>query len=80
MFVELSVIPADESNGGAQISSALKVIDVSGLQYQLTTSGACIEGEWVEVMSVVETCHNQLREIGSRLITTVRLGRLPKDL
>ncbi len=75
MFVELSVNPVGTNTDvrGA-IDEALKVIDASGLQYQPTPFGACVEGEWDDVMSIVQVCHKQLRETESRLITIVRMG------
>ena len=51
MLIDLTVIPL---RGGRHISDevaeVIKLIDASGLPYQLTPSGTCIEGEWEVVM------------------------------
>jgi uncharacterized protein (TIGR00106 family) len=74
MLVELSIIPV---GGGAhvsgQIAEALKIIEASGLPYQLTPAGTCIEGEWNEVMSVIQKCHERVRETTPHLVTTIKI-------
>ncbi len=74
MLVELSIIPV---GGGARISdeiaAALAVVDESGLPYQLTPSGTCIEGGWDEVMELVRRCHERVRERSSHVFTTIRI-------
>jgi uncharacterized protein (TIGR00106 family) len=74
MLVELSIIPI---GGGEHLSSeiaeALKIIDASGLRYQLTPAGTCIEGEWDEVMPLVRQCHDRVRETSPHLVTTIRI-------
>jgi uncharacterized protein YqgV (UPF0045/DUF77 family) len=46
MLAELSIIPIGESTHMSdQIAVALKFVDASGLPYQLTPSGTCIEGD-----------------------------------
>jgi uncharacterized protein YqgV (UPF0045/DUF77 family) len=50
MLAELSIIPV--GNGGQpnqELAEVLKVVDSSGLPYQLTLA-TCIEGEWSEIM------------------------------
>lgn len=74
MLVELSIIPL---GGGAhlsdEIATALELVDESGLRYQLTPSGTCIEGEWEEVMDLVRRCHERVRESSPHVFTTVRI-------
>jgi uncharacterized protein (TIGR00106 family) len=74
MLVELSIIPV---GGGARISdeiaAALEVVDESGLPYQLTPSGTCIEGGWDEVMELVRRCHERVREGSTHVFTTIRI-------
>src|SRR5436309_3312947 len=66
MLVDLTVLPL---RGGRHISDevaeVIKLIDASGLPYQFTPSGTCIEGEWETVMPLVQRCHNMVRSLMS---------------
>jgi uncharacterized protein (TIGR00106 family) len=74
MLVELSIIPlGGDPHLSQRLAEALKIIDESGLPYQLTPLGTCIEGEWDEVMPVVRHCHEQLRQTSPHVITTIRI-------
>jgi len=74
MLVELSVISLGTgtslSDGLAEI---LKVVDASGLPYQLTPSGTCIEGDWDHVMRVIRQCHDQARGASPHVMTTITI-------
>jgi uncharacterized protein (TIGR00106 family) len=74
MLVELSVIPlGGNTHLSTPIAEVLKLIDASGIRYQLTPSGTCIEGEWDEVMPVVRLCHERMRGLSSHVFTTIRI-------
>ena len=74
MLVELSIVPAGgDSHLSARIAEALKIVDASGLPYQLTPSGTCVEGEWDEVMPVIRLCHDRVRGLSSHVFTTIRI-------
>jgi len=49
MPAELSIIPLRSGlHISEEIAEALKLVDASGLPYQLTPSGTCIEGGWMD--------------------------------
>ncbi len=74
MLAELSIIPVGEgTHSSEQIAIALKFVDASGLLYQLTPSGTCIEGEWDQVMSVIRQCHERVRSISPHVITLIKI-------
>lgn len=74
MLIELSVLPLGrDTHLSDEIAEALKIVDDSGLPYQLTPSGTCIEGEWDEVMTVVRRCHERMRQSSPHVVTTVRI-------
>jgi uncharacterized protein (TIGR00106 family) len=74
MLIELSVLPlGGDTHLSDEIAEALKIVDDSGLPYQLTPSGTCIEGEWDEVMTVVRRCHERMRQSSPHVVTTVRI-------
>ena len=74
MLVELSIIPI---NPGERISDeivhAIRLVDASGLPYQVTASGTLIEGTWDEVMPLVRRCHEAVRARQDRVVTYVKI-------
>ncbi len=73
MLIELSIIPLGAKHISSEITEALKIIDDSGLPFQLTPTGTCIEGEWDEVMPVVRQCHERVRQLSPYVITFVKI-------
>jgi uncharacterized protein (TIGR00106 family) len=74
MLVELSIIPLGRGvHLSDEIAEVLELVDASGLPYQLTPSGTCIEGEWEEVMALVRRCHERARELSSHVVTTIEI-------
>lgn len=74
MLVDVTVLPL---RGGRHISDeiaeVIKLIDASGLPYQLTPSGTCIEGEWETVMPLIQRCHNMVRSLSSHVVTVIKI-------
>lgn len=74
MLFELSLIPIGrDSHVSRDIAEALKLIEQSGLPFQLTPSATCIEGEWNQVMPLIERCHRLLREKCPHLLTMIKV-------
>ena len=74
MLVELAIIPlGGDVHLSDELAVVLEVVHSSGLPYQLTPSGTCIEGEWDEVMSIVHRCHERARERSPHVITTIKV-------
>jgi uncharacterized protein (TIGR00106 family) len=74
MLAELSIIPVGGStHSSPEIANVLKLVDESGLPYQLTPSGTCIEGEWDEVMPLIRQCHERVHKASSHLVTFIKL-------
>jgi uncharacterized protein (TIGR00106 family) len=74
MLVDLTIIPL---RGGRHISDevaeVIKIIDASGLPYQLTPSGTCIEGQWDTVMPLIQRCHNIVSSLSSHVVTLIKI-------
>lgn len=78
MLVELSVIPLNgDTHLSDEIAQVVRRISESGLPYQLTPSGTCIEGEWDEVMRVIKECHQHMLERSPHVFTTIRIEDEP---
>jgi uncharacterized protein (TIGR00106 family) len=74
MLVELSIIPVgNDPHTSDEIVEALRVIQESGLPFELTPSATCIEGEWAEVMPVIQRCHERVRARCSHVVTTIKI-------
>lgn len=74
LLAEVSIWPMDKGESvGQYVAKALDVIDRSGLPYKLGPLGTCIEGEWHEVMAVVEECYEVLAADCHRISCTVKM-------
>lgn len=74
MLAELSILPVRGSTHlSDDLAEVLKLIDASGLRYQLTPSGTCIEGDWEEVMTLVQKCHERALALAPHVFTTIRI-------
>ena len=75
VIIDLSVFPMDK--GGASVSPyvarVLRVIRESGLPHVLGPMGTCVEGEWEEVLAVVDACHRELADDCDRVYMTVKV-------
>jgi uncharacterized protein (TIGR00106 family) len=74
LLAEFSIWPMDKGESvGRYVAKALDVIDRSGLPYKLGPLGTCIEGEWHEVMGVIQRCYEALAEDSNRIACTVKM-------
>jgi uncharacterized protein (TIGR00106 family) len=74
MLAELSIIPVGGStHSSSELAKALKLVEESGLPYQLTPSGTCIEGEWDQIMPLIRQCHERVRKGSSHVVTLIKL-------
>lgn len=74
MLIELSIVPlGGDTHLSEEIAGVLELVDASGLAYQLTPCGTCIEGEWDEVMPLVRSCHERARRTSPHIFTTIRI-------
>ncbi len=74
MLFDFSIIPiGGDAHTSEELAEALKIVHESGLRYQLTPSGTCIEGEWDEVMKVIRQCHDAVRKSSAHVVTTIKV-------
>jgi uncharacterized protein (TIGR00106 family) len=73
---EVTVVPLGTGSPSlsAYVAKVLKVLEKSGLTYQLTPMGTIIQGDPREIMNVVLEMHNTLfsKEI-QRVVTTLKI-------
>ncbi|MBW2412710.1 MAG: MTH1187 family thiamine-binding protein [Deltaproteobacteria bacterium] len=88
VIVEFSIFPIDKGESlSPYVARALNVIRNSGLAYELNPMGTCVEGEWNEVMSVVDRCFQELQKDCNRINLSLKAdyrrgpsGRLKKKV
>ena len=74
MMVHLSIMPvSDEAHLSESVAMAVKIIDDSGLEYQLNAMGTLIKGDWKEVMQVVKKCHDAILDTTDRVVTQIKI-------
>ena len=68
VIVEFSIFPMDKGESlSPYVARALKVIQDSGLPYELNPMGTCVEGEWSDVMALVDRCFHVLEKDCNRI-------------
>lgn len=73
VIVELSIFPMDKGSSlSPYVSRAVKIIRESGLPCNLGPMGTCIEGEWKEVMAVVNRCFEEISKDSGRVYVNIK--------
>ncbi len=74
MLMELTVIPLGTGRSMSTILAGLvKIIDASGLDYQVTAFGTLVEGPIDQLMDLAKRCHSEVRKQTDRVYTMLRL-------
>jgi len=74
VLLEFSMYPVDKGESlSSYVARSLEIIDRSGLAYQLTPMGTIIEGEWKDVMEVVNRCFETMQADCSRVTTQIKI-------
>jgi uncharacterized protein (TIGR00106 family) len=73
VIINFSIFPLDKGESlSSYVARAIKIINQSGLPYELTAMGTSIEGEWSEVMDVVEKCFQALEKDCNRVYLALK--------
>jgi uncharacterized protein (TIGR00106 family) len=74
VLVDLSIFPLDKGDSlSAHVARALKIIRDSGLPYRIGPMGTSLEGEWDQVMGVVNNCFQELRKDCDRVYVALKI-------
>ncbi|MGD8961109.1 MAG: MTH1187 family thiamine-binding protein [Desulfobacterales bacterium] len=72
-IVEFSIFPLDKGESlSPYVARALKLIKDSGLPYELNPMGTCVEGEWNDVMALVNRCFEALEKDCNRITLSLK--------
>jgi uncharacterized protein (TIGR00106 family) len=73
VIVEFSIFPLDKGESLSRyVARAIKIIKDSGLPYELNPMGTCVEGEWNEVMALVDQCFQELHKDSGRVYLALK--------
>ena len=74
VLLEFSMWPMDQGESlSPYVARSLDIIDKSGLPYKLTPMGTVIEGEWDQVMAVVNACFATMKADCHRIHTHISM-------
>ncbi len=75
VIVDFSIFPMGKEGPSLSpyVARALNVIKKSGLSYQLGPMGTSIEGEWADVMAVVDACYHELEQDCDRVYMNIKV-------
>ncbi len=74
VLIHFSIFPTDKQTSvSPYVARAVRIIRDSGLSYKLGPMSTAVEGEWEEVMTVVERCFKDLRKDCSRIYMTLQM-------
>jgi len=74
VLLEFSMSPFDKGESlSASVALIIDYIDKSGVTYQLTGMGTILEGEWEDVMGVVDGCFRIMRQSSSRISLQLKM-------
>ena len=74
MIAEFKVVAVGSGESLSKyVAECVKIVDKSGLKYELTPMGTIIEGNLDEVIDIVKACHVRVREMTDRVVTSVEI-------
>ncbi len=72
MLVEFRILPVGTGEETKElVAKTVALIEKSELDYQLTAMGTLLEGQWEEVMFVIQKCHDEVKKFAERVVTEI---------
>jgi uncharacterized protein (TIGR00106 family) len=74
MVASFAVVPLGVTGGAKEfVAEALKIVDASGLDYELGAMSTTVEGEPERVIETITACHRRMLELAPRVLTSITL-------
>lgn len=74
MLVEFSVVPIGKGESVSEyVAECLKIVESSGMDYRINPMGTVIEGGYGECMDLIRRCHEKVRGMCPRVITSIKI-------
>jgi uncharacterized protein (TIGR00106 family) len=76
VIVDFTVVPVGVGVSLSEyVATCERVLQSSGLTYELHANGTNVEGEWEDVFAAIRCCHEALHNLGvPRIHTDIKLG------
>jgi uncharacterized protein (TIGR00106 family) len=72
-LMEFTIIPLDKGPRFSQyVAEILDIVDKSGLDYRLNPMGTVVEGNWDDLLSLIDTCFKSLEKQSDRISLQVK--------
>jgi len=72
MLAHISITPVGTGEETKElVAKTVKIIKNSELDYQLTSMGIIIEGEWDEIIAITKKCHDDMKNYANRISTNI---------
>ena len=73
-LIDFSIFPVGKGESvSPYVARVVRIIRDSGLQYKLGPMGTTIEGEWDELMDVVNRCFKELKKDCARIYMSAKM-------
>jgi len=73
MVIELVILPKGKARRNRRASETIaKLVQESGLRFRRTLNGVLIEGDWDQIMALVQRCHDCARQLHDQVRTFFR--------
>ncbi len=73
-LADLTIFPLDKGESvSSYVAEAVKVIQESGLDYQMGPMSTCFEGDWDEVIRVARECMDAMKNHSSRVYLVLKV-------
>lgn len=74
VLVEFSMSPMDKGPSVSKyVARSLEIIADSGVPYRLGPMGTCLEGDWNDVMGVIEKCYRRMSADCERITCSIKI-------
>lgn len=74
MLASFAVVPMGVTGGVKNlVAEALRIVDESGLPYELGAMHTTVEGDADRVMDVILRCHRRVLELAPRVLTSITI-------
>lgn len=68
MLIQFAMFPLGVSESASgEVSKIIDIIDRSGLPYKTSAMSTVVEGEWEELLALINMCRLKLRETNNRV-------------
>lgn len=72
-LMEFSIVPLDKGPHFSKfVAGILDIVDESGLDYRLNPMGTVVEGEWDELITLIDNCFKSLEKQSDRISLQVK--------